>query len=46
MTPAAQTLLAELEISLGEAPATWRRGVLRRIVDLFAVGAAGYTDEH
>jgi len=45
MMPAAQTLLSELETTLVEAPATWRRGVLRRIVDLFAAGAAGYTDE-
>ena len=45
MTPAAQTLLAELDTTLGQAPATWRRGVLRRIVDLFAAGAGGYTDE-
>lgn len=43
--PAAQTLLSELETSLVEAPATWRRAVLRRIADLFAAGAAGYTDE-
>lgn len=45
MTPTAQTLLAELETTLVEAPATWRRGVLRRIVDLFAAGASGFTDE-
>jgi hypothetical protein len=44
MTPAAQTLLAELETTLVEAPATWRRGVMRRIVDLFAAGASDYTD--
>jgi uncharacterized protein (DUF2336 family) len=45
MTPAAQTLLSELETSLVEAPATWRRGVLRRIADLFAAAAGAYTEE-
>ena len=45
MTPAAQTLLAELDTTLVQAPATWRRGVLRRIADLFAAGAKGYSDE-
>jgi len=45
MTPAAQTLLAELDTTLVQAPATWRRGVLRRIADLFAASAGGYTDE-
>lgn len=45
MTPAAQTLLAELDTTLVQAPATWRRGVLRRIADLFAAGAEGYSTE-
>lgn len=45
MTPAAQTLLAELDTTLIQAPATWRRGVLRRIADLYAAGAEGYSDE-
>lgn len=45
MTPAAQTLLAELDTTLVQAPATWRREALRRISDLFVAAAGGYTDE-
>jgi hypothetical protein len=31
----ASSLIAELDASLAAAPADWRPGVLRRIVDLF-----------
>lgn len=41
----APSLLAELDASLAEAPAGWRHGVLRRIVDLFLGDAERYADE-
>jgi len=41
----ASSLIAELDASLAAAPADWRPGVLRRIVDLFVNDAERYDDE-
>ena len=41
----ASSLIAELDASLAAAPADWRPGVLRRIVDLFVNDAERYGDE-
>lgn len=46
MTPAAQSLLAELNSTLAGAPKNWRSGALRQIVDLFVAGAGSYSDDH
>jgi uncharacterized protein (DUF2336 family) len=45
MTPAAQSLLAELEAALKSAPEPWRRTALRQILDLFLSGAEVYNDD-
>jgi uncharacterized protein (DUF2336 family) len=45
MSSTAQSLLAELDSALAEAPASWRRAALRRIVDLFRSGAPSYSGE-
>ncbi|MFZ3359128.1 MAG: DUF2336 domain-containing protein [Xanthobacteraceae bacterium] len=45
MTSASQSLLAELDTTLGAAPATWRRGALRQILALFVAGAPSYNHE-
>lgn len=45
MSLTAQSLLAELDSTLAEAPAPWRRDALRRIIDLFRGGAPTYSDE-
>jgi uncharacterized protein (DUF2336 family) len=45
MSAAAQELLENLDITLRRATETWRGAALRRIVDLFVVGAASYSDE-
>jgi uncharacterized protein (DUF2336 family) len=39
MTPAAQSLLTELDKSLSRAPDPWRRDALRQMIDLFLVNA-------
>src|SRR5271169_1909035 len=39
MTPAAQSLLAELDRSLIRAPDPWRRDALRQMIDLFLCNA-------
>jgi len=39
MTPAAQSLLAELDRSLIRAPEPWRRDALRQMIDLFLSNA-------
>jgi len=41
----ASSLIAELDASFAAAPADWRHGVLRRIVDLFVNDAERYGDE-
>jgi uncharacterized protein (DUF2336 family) len=46
MTPTARSLLAELDATLAQAPETWRRDALRRIVDLFLSGAESYSGDH
>jgi hypothetical protein len=45
MSTTSQSLLAELDSALVEAPAPWRRVALRRIIDLFRSGAQSYTGE-
>ena len=45
MSPTAQSLLAELNSTLAEAQAPWRRAALGRIIDLFRSGAQSYTGE-
>src|SRR5580700_4456372 len=45
MSPIAQSLLADLDLVLAEAPVPWRRDALRRIIDLFRAGAQTYTGE-
>ncbi len=45
MSPTAQSLLAELDSTLAEAPVPWRRVALRRILDLFRSGAESFTGE-
>jgi uncharacterized protein (DUF2336 family) len=42
----ASSLIAELDVSLAEAPAPWRHGVLRQVVDLFLGNAEQYADDH
>jgi uncharacterized protein (DUF2336 family) len=42
----ASSLIAELDASLVQAPAPWRHGVLRRVVDLFLGNADAYANEH
>jgi uncharacterized protein (DUF2336 family) len=42
MSLTAQSLLAELDTTLIEAPASWRSAALRQIVDLFLSGAQSY----
>ncbi len=39
MTPAAQSLLSELDIALVRAPDPWRRDALRQMIDLFLSNA-------
>ena len=39
MTPAAQSLLSELDRSLAKAPDPWRRDALRQMIDLFLSSA-------
>ncbi len=39
MTPAAQSLLSELDRSLARAPDPWRRDALRQMIDLFLSSA-------
>jgi uncharacterized protein (DUF2336 family) len=46
MTPAARSLLAELDTTLSQAPSSWRSAALRRIVDLFLAGANSYSTDH
>jgi uncharacterized protein (DUF2336 family) len=46
MTPAAQSLLAQLDSTLAEAPTTWRSAALRQIVELFVAGAESFSDDH
>jgi uncharacterized protein (DUF2336 family) len=46
MTPAAHSLLAELDTTLADAPTAWRSAALGRIVDLFVAGAGSYSDDH
>jgi uncharacterized protein (DUF2336 family) len=45
MTSVAQPLITELDTVLSQAPAAWRGATLRRLTDLFLVGAASYTDD-
>jgi uncharacterized protein (DUF2336 family) len=45
MSLTAQSLLAELDSTLAEAPAPWRRDALRKIIDLFRGGAPTYSLE-
>lgn len=45
MSPTAQSLLAELNSTLAEAQAPWRRVALGRIIDLFRSGVQSYTGE-
>ena len=45
MSPTAQSLLAELNSTLAEAQAPWRRVALGRIIDLFCSGVQSYTGE-
>ncbi len=45
MALTAQSLLAELDATLGQASDSWRGAVLRRIADLFVGGAESYRDE-
>jgi uncharacterized protein (DUF2336 family) len=46
MTPAAQSLLDELDMTLAQAPSDWRSAALRQLVDLFLAGATSYNDDH
>lgn len=46
MTPAASTLLAQLDTTLAQAPGQWRSTALRQIVDLFVAGSEGFSDDH
>jgi uncharacterized protein (DUF2336 family) len=46
MTPAAQSLLTELDTTLAQAPSAWRSAALRQIVDLFLAGADSYSTDH
>jgi uncharacterized protein (DUF2336 family) len=39
MTPAAQSLLTELDLTLIRAPEPWRRDALRQMIDLFLITA-------
>jgi uncharacterized protein (DUF2336 family) len=45
MTSAAQPLIVELDSVLGRATAAWRATTLRRLIDLFLVDSASYTDD-
>jgi uncharacterized protein (DUF2336 family) len=45
MTSAAQPLIVELDSVLSRASAAWRTTTLRRLIDLFLVDAASYTDD-
>jgi uncharacterized protein (DUF2336 family) len=45
MTSVAQPLIVELDSVLNRAPAAWRSTTLRRLTDLFLVGAPSYTDD-
>jgi len=42
----APSLIAELDVSLAAAPASWRHDVLRRVVDLFLGNVELYADDH
>jgi len=42
----APSLIAELDVSIAAAPASWRHDVLRRVVDLFLGNVALYADDH
>jgi len=46
MTPAAKSLLSELDTTLAQAPSNWRSAALRRIVELFVAGAASFSNDH
>jgi len=46
MTPTTQSLLAELDTTLAQAPDAWRTAALRRIVDLFLSSVELYSDDH
>jgi uncharacterized protein (DUF2336 family) len=46
MTPAAQSLLEELDMTLAQAPSDWRSTALHQMVDLFLAGATSYNDDH
>ncbi len=45
MSLTAQSVLAELDSALAQAPVPWRRDALRRIIDLFRGGAENYNGE-
>ena len=45
MSSAAQSLIHEIESSLGSGPASQRSDVLRKVTDLFLVGAEDFTPE-
>lgn len=45
MTPAAKSLLAELDKTLGKTAKGWRHDALRQIADLFLSGAPSYTED-
>jgi uncharacterized protein (DUF2336 family) len=45
MTPAAQSLIVELDSVLSRAPAAWRNTTLRRLTDLFVGDAELYSDD-
>jgi uncharacterized protein (DUF2336 family) len=46
MTTTAQTLIADLEAMLVQAPESWRATALRQMADLFVSGADSFNDEH
>ena len=45
MTLTPQAVLAELDTTLPQATATWRRSALRQVLDLFLSGADYYSAE-
>src|SRR4051794_23882997 len=45
MSSAAQSLIVEIESSLGGGPASQRSDVLRKVTDLFLVGAEDFSEE-
>jgi uncharacterized protein (DUF2336 family) len=42
----ASSLIAELDVSLAEAPGPWRHRVLRGVIDLFLGNVEFYADDH